>query len=116
MAYEVLFNAWLHSREPKVSECVLDAIASIYAILNVDKVTQYTTKAIQVLLSLYKRNIDSFYITKCLLAVLKKATSVDGTLIEPLLTNILNTLFDLVCVSPDYAQPSLVKSHSEVLR
>ncbi|KAJ8979536.1 hypothetical protein NQ317_017684 [Molorchus minor] len=102
MAYDVLFSSWLHSRETKVVHSVLDAIASIFAILNVDKVTQQTSRAIQTLISLYKKNIDAYYITKCLGAVIQKAATVNGTLLEPLLPNMLNTLADL--------------SHSEVLR
>ncbi|CAH1975455.1 unnamed protein product [Acanthoscelides obtectus] len=116
MAYDVLFTTWLLSRDPKVVESVLEAIASIYSILTTEKVLQQTPKVLHILLSLYKKNINAYYITKCLDAVIEKSASVDGTLLEPLLQNILNTLFDLVCVSPDYAQPALVKSHSEVLR
>nr|CAI5839463.1 unnamed protein product [Callosobruchus analis] len=116
MAYDVLFTTWLHSRDPKVVESVLEAIASIYNVLSTEKVLQQTPKALHILLSLYKKNINAYYITKCLDAIIEKAATVDGTLLEPMLLNILNTLFDLVCVSPDYAQPALVKSHSEVLR
>lgn len=116
MAYDVLFTTWLYSRESKVCETVLNALASIYPVLSVEKVTQQTTKIIQTLLNLYKRPIDNYSITKCLGSVIKIATNVNGTLLEPLLPNILNNLSDLVCISPDYAQPDLLKSHSEVLR
>ncbi|KAJ8916184.1 hypothetical protein NQ315_016323 [Exocentrus adspersus] len=116
MGYDVLFSVWLHSKEPKVVHSVLDAVAAIFALLSVEKVTQQTPRAIQLLLTLYKRNVDAYHITKCLGAVIQKAALVDGTLLEPLLPNMLNMLADLVCVSPDYAQPDLLKSHSEVLR
>nr|XP_023029049.1 maestro heat-like repeat-containing protein family member 1 [Leptinotarsa decemlineata] len=116
MVYDVLFTTWLFSREPKVTQSTLDVISSIFPVLNLDKVTQQTSKLIQVLLNLYKKNIDPYNITKCLGSVIQKAASVNGTLLEPLLMNILNTIFDLICVSPDYAQPGLLKSHSEVLR
>ncbi|KAJ8930968.1 hypothetical protein NQ314_016182 [Rhamnusium bicolor] len=116
MAYDVLFTSWLHSRETKVIQSVLDALSAIFAVLSVEKVSQQTARAIQVLLSLYKRNVDAYNVTKCLGAVIQKAATVNGTLLEPLLPNMLNTLADLVCVSPDYAQPDLLKSHSEVLR
>lgn len=116
MAYDILFTSWLHSKEPKVVQSVLDSLSAIFTVLNIDKVAQQTPRAIQVLLSLYKRNIDSYNITKCLGAVIQKAATVNGTLLEPLLPNMLNSLADLVCVSPDYAQPDLLRSHSEVLR
>lgn len=116
MAYDVLFNYCLQSRDIKVTESVLDALSSMFTVLNVDKANQHTTKAIQVLLNLYKKHIDSFYVTKCLRSVIQKAAIVNGTLLEPLLMNILNSIFDLVCVSPDYAQPDLLKCHAEVLR
>ncbi|CAG9823673.1 unnamed protein product [Phaedon cochleariae] len=116
MVYDVLFTTWLYNREPKVVETVLDALSPIFRVLNVDKVTQQTTKAIQVLLTLYKKNVNPYNITKCLESIIQKAATVNGTLLEPVLSNILNTIFDLVCISPDYAQPGLLKSHSEVLR
>ncbi|KAG5897176.1 hypothetical protein JTB14_022538 [Gonioctena quinquepunctata] len=89
---------------------------AVEIVLNADKVNQQTIKIIQVLLNLYKKNIDSYNITKCLGSVIQKAATVNGTLLEPLLLNILNTTFDLICISPDYAKPGLLKSHSEVLR
>lgn len=116
MAYDVLFTTWINSRDFKTVESVLEAVTSIFTVLTVDRVTQQIPKAIQVLLNLYKRNINPYNVTKCLGSVIQKSATVNGMLLEPMLPNILNTLFDLVCVSPDYAQPGLLKSHSEVLR
>lgn len=116
MAFDILYTNWLFSREPKVSETVLNSLAAMYPVLSVEKVTQHTTKLIQTLLNLYKRSIDTYSITKCLSSVIKIASNVNGMLLEPLLPNILHTLSDLVCISADYAQPELLKSHSEVLR
>ncbi|CAG9858443.1 unnamed protein product [Phyllotreta striolata] len=116
MAYDVIFTNWIHSKDPKTVECVLEAITSIFPLLTVERVTQQIPKVIQVLLNLYRRNINPYNITKCLGSVIQKSTTVNGMLLEPALSNVLNTLFDLVCISPDYAQPGLLKSHSEVLR
>lgn len=117
MAYDVLFNYCITSKETRIIETVLEALASMFAVLNADKVNQQITKAIQVLLNLYKKHtIDPFYVTKCLRSVIQKAATVNGTLLEPLLGNVLNSIFDQVFVSPDYAQPDLLKCHAEVLR
>lgn len=117
MAYDVLFNYCVTSKDLKVTETVLEALASMFSVLNADKVNQQITRAIQVLLNLYKKHsVDPFYITKCLRSVIQKAASVNGTLLEPLLGNILGSIFDQVFVSPDYAQPDLLKCHFEVLR
>lgn len=117
MAYDVLFNYCITSKETKVTQTVLEALASMFSVLNADKVNQQITRAIQVLLNLYKKHtIDAYYVTKCLRSVIQKAATVNGTLLEPLLGNVLNSIFDQVFVSPDYAQPDLLKCHSEVLR
>ncbi|XP_066159161.1 maestro heat-like repeat-containing protein family member 1 isoform X1 [Euwallacea fornicatus] len=116
MAYDVLFSSWLQSKESKVVEAVLEALSAIFVILPIDKVSQQIPKIIPLLLGLYKRNINPYIITKCLYAVLTKAASVNGMLLEPLLSNILNQLSDLVCLNPDYAQPDSARCHSEVLR
>ncbi|RZC37257.1 hypothetical protein BDFB_008476, partial [Asbolus verrucosus] len=116
MSYDVLFSSWLQSREPKVTESVLNALSAVFLILSVEKVTQQTPRIIHTLLNLYKKQIDPYNVTKCLGSIIQKSASVNGTLLEPLLSNILQTLSDLVCVSPDYAQPNLLRNHSEVLR
>ncbi|EFA03008.2 maestro heat-like repeat-containing protein family member 1 [Tribolium castaneum] len=116
MAYDILFSSWLQTREPKVAASVLNALSAIFLVLSVEKVTQHTPRIIHTLLNLYKRQVDAYNITKCLGAIIQKAARVNGTLLEPLLSNILQVLSDLVCVSPDYAQPDLLRNHSEVLR
>lgn len=117
MAYDVFFNYCINSKDSKVTEAILEALSSMFTVLSADKVNQQITRAIQVLLNLYKKHsIDPYYVTKCLRSVIQKAASVNGTLLEPLLGNILNSIFDQVFVSPDYAQPDLLKCHSEVLR
>ncbi|CAG9771935.1 unnamed protein product [Ceutorhynchus assimilis] len=116
MAYDVLFSAWLQSKEPKVVETVLEALGAIFVTLPIDKVTQQIQKIIPLLLSLYKKNINPYVITKCLYAVLTKSATVNGMLLEPLLSNILNNLSELICLNPDYAQPNSSRCHSEVLR
>ncbi|XP_076271212.1 maestro heat like repeat family protein c11.1 isoform X2 [Rhynchophorus ferrugineus] len=116
MAYDVLFTSWLQSREPIVVETVLEALSALFTTLAVDKVTQQIPKLIPYLLNLIKKNTNIYPVTKCLYSAIRKAASVNGMLLEPLLPNILSQLSDLICISPDYAQPELLRSHSEVLR
>ncbi|XP_030751328.1 maestro heat-like repeat-containing protein family member 1 [Sitophilus oryzae] len=116
MAYDVLFTSWLQSREPTVVESVLEALSAIFRALPIDKVTQQTPRLIPFLLNHIKKNSNAYVVTKCLYSAIEKTAGVNGMLLEPLLSNILSHLSDLVCVSPDYAQPDLLRSHSEVLR
>lgn len=53
-AYDVLFSVWVHSKEPKLVEIVLHALAAMFHILSIDKIRQHTNKSIQVLLALYR--------------------------------------------------------------
>lgn len=53
---------------------------------------------------------------RCLGSVITVAAKVDGTLLEPLLQPILQVLSELICIFPDYAQPDLLRTHTEVLR
>ncbi|XP_045471667.1 maestro heat-like repeat-containing protein family member 1 [Harmonia axyridis] len=114
--YEVLTNTWLQSRDNKTVQNILTAVTAIFPLLDVDKVSEHTVKQLQTLLVLYKKQVDAYYVTKCLESVIKKATTVDGTLVEPLLGNIMQNMSDLLCTSPDYAKPDSLKTHSEVLR
>nr|XP_022903178.1 maestro heat-like repeat-containing protein family member 1 [Onthophagus taurus] len=115
-AYEALFTNWLHSKEAKVIESVLNSLSAMFMILSTEKIRQHVQKTIQVLLNLYKKHKEPLPIIKCLVSVVSIASKCDGTLLEPLLTPVLQMLSDLICVSPDYAQPELLRTHSEVLR
>lgn len=116
MAFDVLFSSWLHSKEPKLVESVLYSLSSMFPVLSAEKVTLHTGKIVVTLLNLYKKHAHIYYITKCLGSVILIAARTNGTLLEPLLPNILQTIGDVVCISPDYAQPESLRSHSEVLR
>ncbi|XP_017784468.1 PREDICTED: maestro heat-like repeat-containing protein family member 1 [Nicrophorus vespilloides] len=116
MAYDVLFSIWLHAREVKLVETVLYALGAMFSILSEEKVRQHTSKCIQVLLAQYRKHKEAQAITKCLGSVIFISSRHDGTLLEPQVGVILQALSDLVCIAPDYAQPELLRTHSEVLR
>lgn len=116
VAYDILFQNWLSTRDPRVLTSVLHALSSMFNILSTERIRQSTVKTTQMLLGLFKKHKEPLPIIKCLGAVISVSARSDGTLLEPLLAPILQMLSELICVSPDYAQPELLRTHSEVLR
>lgn len=55
MAYDVLFGGWLNSRDIKVTETVLNALATMFNVLNSDKIRQHTLKTVQALVGFLKK-------------------------------------------------------------
>ncbi|KAF5275577.1 hypothetical protein FQA39_LY06689 [Lamprigera yunnana] len=116
IAYDVLSSNWLFSKDPKVVQTTLISLSSMFPILSSDKVIQQTQKIISVLLNFYKKHKEPLPITQCLGSVIQVSALVNGTLLEPLLVSILQSISELICIAPDYAQPELLRNHSEVLR
>ncbi|XP_063232625.1 maestro heat-like repeat-containing protein family member 1 isoform X2 [Bacillus rossius redtenbacheri] len=116
IAYDVLASAWIHSKEQKVVETVLHALGPMVDVLPPQKVGEQLPRLISTLLALYRRNMNPHPVTQCLAAVLLVAVTHCKALLEPQLDHLLGVMFDLVCTSPDYAQPLTVKNHYEVLR
>ncbi|KAI4464663.1 maestro-related heat domain-containing [Holotrichia oblita] len=116
VAYDILFSNWLTIKDPKVLTSVLHALSAMYNILSTERIRQNTVKTTQMLLALFKKHKDPLPIIKCLGAVISVSAKSDGTLLEPLLAPVLQMMSELICVSPDYAQPELLRTHSEVLR
>lgn len=117
IAYEVLLHQWLPNREPKVCIDILYALTQMFPLLNDEKIDEEIVKRIPFLLNLYRRSIDRIAITQFLAAVLHTN---NGKLHKKLLDNtsdqLISSLFDLICVTPDYDKPQTVKGHFEVLR
>lgn len=113
--YDVLFSSWLVSKDEKLIESVVNAIGLIFPILSNEKVTQQTAKIVVALLLIYKKQ-SSYCATKCLGSVVLVASRTNGTLLEPLLGGILQSVSDSICFTPDYVQPNLLMKHSEGLR
>lgn len=103
------------SKDEKIVENVVNAIALIFPILSNEKITQQTAKVVIALLLIYKKQ-SSYCATKCLGSVILVASRTNGTLLEPLLGGILQSISDSICVNPDYAQPNSLRQHSEGLR
>ncbi|XP_055389561.1 maestro heat-like repeat-containing protein family member 1 [Condylostylus longicornis] len=116
VAYDVLLNQWLNSREPKVCSEILHALSSMYPLLPSEKIQDQASRLIPNILHLYRRSIDRNAITQFLASVLKTNISMDSTSLDTLADLIVTQLFDLVCVYPDYEKPQTIKGHYEVLR
>ncbi|XP_036319611.1 maestro heat-like repeat-containing protein family member 1 isoform X2 [Rhagoletis pomonella] len=116
VAYDVLFNQWLHSREPKVCVEILQALSSMYPLLPVDKIQDQSPRLIPQILALYRRSIERNSVTQFLSSVLKTNIALQPSVLDAVADQLISNLFDLVCVFPDYEKPQTVKGHYEVLR
>ncbi|XP_040190285.1 maestro heat-like repeat-containing protein family member 1 [Rana temporaria] len=63
-AYDVLFNNWLQNRESKVRLAVVEALGPMSHLLPNEKLEEHLPRLIPGILSLYKKNVDAFYVTK----------------------------------------------------
>ncbi|XP_017492787.1 PREDICTED: maestro heat-like repeat-containing protein family member 1, partial [Rhagoletis zephyria] len=116
VAYDVLFNQWLHSREPKVCVEILQALSSMYPLLPVDKIQDQSPRLMPQILALYRRSIERNSVTQFLSSVLKTNIALQPSVLDAVADQLISNLFDLVCVFPDYEKPQTVKGHYEVLR
>ncbi|XP_053949877.1 maestro heat-like repeat-containing protein family member 1 isoform X1 [Anastrepha ludens] len=116
VAYDVLFNQWLNSREPKVCVEILQALSSMYPLLPVDKIQDQSPRLIPQILALYRRSIERNSVTQFLSSVLKTNITLQPSVLDTVAEPLISNLFDLVCVFPDYEKPQTVKGHYEVLR
>ncbi|EDW07993.1 maestro heat-like repeat-containing protein family member 1 [Drosophila mojavensis] len=116
VAYDVLFNQWLHSREPKVCMEILQALSSMYPLLSSDRILDQAPRLVPQILALYRRSVDRNAVTQFLCSVLKTNLSMHAQVLDGVVDTLITHLFDLVCVYPDYEKPQTVKGHYEVLR
>uniref|UniRef100_A0A336MNJ8 CSON014643 protein n=1 Tax=Culicoides sonorensis TaxID=179676 RepID=A0A336MNJ8_CULSO len=116
VAYDVFIQNWLPARNAKVSADILTSLALMFPLLQHDRVQEQSTKIIGFILNLYRRSIDRLSITQFLSSVIKTCMTQDRQLLEPVSNTLIISLFDLVCVNPDFERPSIMKGHYEVLR
>lgn len=116
ISYDLFQTQWLSSREPKVSYEVLNALSFMYPLLSAEKINDGLMKVIHNTLALYRRSVDRSVVTQYLASIIKTVLAFNTTLLSGLSDNIITSLFDLVCVNPDYEKPQTVKGHYEVLR
>ncbi|KAH8408933.1 hypothetical protein KR009_004065 [Drosophila setifemur] len=116
VAYDVLFNQWLHSREPKVCVEILQALSSMYPLLPKDRIQGQAARLVPQIFALYRRSVDRNAVTQFLCSVLKTNLALNPHVLDNILDSLILHLFDLVYVYPDYEKPQTVKGHYEVLR
>lgn len=116
VAYDVLFNQWLNTREQKLSTEILESLSSIYPLLPVDKIHDQSQRLIPSILSFYRRSLDRIAVTQFLASVLKTNINLHRNTLDTIIDILITQLFDLTCVYPDYEKPQTVKGHYEVLR
>lgn len=116
VAYDVLFNQWLQCREPKVCVEILQALSSMYPLLPKEKIQDQSQRLVPSILNLYRRSIERNSVTQFLSSVLRTTLKIQPNVLDPIADALVSSLFDLVCVYPDYEKPQTVKGHYEVLR
>ncbi|XP_013181161.1 PREDICTED: maestro heat-like repeat-containing protein family member 1 isoform X1 [Papilio xuthus] len=116
--FDVLYNQWLSSHEPKVSESILEALGPITRLISERQFNETVNKFVLSLLSLYRKPaLNFYYISQCISYMLSPSTlNPKLTLNDNVITAINHAMFNLVLVEPDYDQPHTVKNHFEVLR
>lgn len=115
-AYDILFNVWLQTKEPKLRLAVIEAIGPMTHIMNRDQLEEQLPKLLHGILGLYKKHHVSFYVTQGLCMFLDAACYEDSVILEPYLEQLYNTLFPQITASVDYTNPMSVKNYNEVLR
>ncbi|XP_041973185.1 maestro heat-like repeat-containing protein family member 1 [Aricia agestis] len=118
IVFDVLYNQWLPSHEPKVSESVLEALGPITRLIPERQFNETVNKFVLSLLSLYRKPmINCYYISQCIsYLVAPSSLNPKLNLNENVIYSINHILFNLVLLEPDYDQPQSVKNHFEVLR
>uniref|UniRef100_A0A3B5BK37 Maestro heat like repeat family member 1 n=1 Tax=Stegastes partitus TaxID=144197 RepID=A0A3B5BK37_9TELE len=116
-AFDILFNNWLQSREPKLRLTVAEAVGSMCHLMASDKLEEQIPKIIPAFLSLYKKNNEHYIISYSFLCqVIDASVNMGSRVLETQLESLLFALHQQVSAPVDYSNPPTVKNHNEVLR
>uniref|UniRef100_A0A3P9LCQ6 Maestro heat-like repeat family member 1 n=1 Tax=Oryzias latipes TaxID=8090 RepID=A0A3P9LCQ6_ORYLA len=115
-AYDILFNTWIQSREPKLRLTVAEAVGSMCHLMPSDKLEEQIPKIIPTIMSLYKKNNEHYVISKSLCQVIDASVNMGSRVLETQLDGLLFVLHQQVCAPVDYSDPPTVKNHNEILR
>ncbi|CAJ0940214.1 unnamed protein product [Ranitomeya imitator] len=142
-AHDVLFNNWLQNRESKVRLAVVEALGPMSHLLPNEKLEEQLSRLLPGILSLYKKNVEPYYVTKLFLfsgSLLPSPLSVrqpppsfdrlsivcvrswesavgnESRTLEPQIESVLSVLHNQICSSTDAATQMLVRNRNEVLR
>lgn len=114
----MLYNQWLLSHEPKVSESVLEALGPITRLISERQFNETVNKFVISLLAMYRKpTINSYYVSQCISYLLSPSPlNPKLTLNDSVINSLNHILFNLILIDPDYDQPHTIKNHFEVLR
>lgn len=115
-AYDVLFNSWLQNRESKVRLAVVEALGPLSHLLPNEKLEEHLGRLLPGILSMYKKNVEPFFVTKSLCQILESAVSNESRTLEPQLESVLSVLHTQICSSMEAPTQMLVRNRNEVLR
>ncbi|XP_038141522.1 maestro heat-like repeat-containing protein family member 1 isoform X1 [Cyprinodon tularosa] len=115
-AFDILFNNWLQSREPKLRLTVGEAVGSMCHLMANDKLEEQIPRIIPAIMSLYKKNTEHYVISKSLCQVLEASVNMGSRVLETQLDGLLLALHQQVSAPVDYTDPPTVKNHNEALR
>ncbi|XP_027868520.1 maestro heat-like repeat-containing protein family member 1 isoform X1 [Xiphophorus couchianus] len=115
-AFDILFNNWLQSREPKLRLTVGEAVGSMCHLMASDKLEEQLPRIFPAIVSLYKKNTEHYVISKSLCHVLEASVNMGSRVLETQLDGLLLALHQQVSAPVDYSDPPTVKNHNEVLR
>ncbi|XP_072110546.1 maestro heat-like repeat-containing protein family member 1 [Mobula birostris] len=115
-SYDVLFNLWLQTKDPKLRTSVVEAVGQMSHLMPHDKLEEQLPKLIPGILSLYRKHSDHFHITQSLCHVLDSAVEMGSRLLETQIDTLLNTLHPQICAALEYTNHMAVKNHNEALR
>eukprot|EP01119_Soliformovum_irregulare_P013154 TRINITY_DN3473_c0_g1_i1.p1 TRINITY_DN3473_c0_g1~~TRINITY_DN3473_c0_g1_i1.p1 ORF type:complete len:1648 (+),score=609.13 TRINITY_DN3473_c0_g1_i1:20-4963(+) len=117
-AYEIMFNNWLLSKEPKVRLATIQALGSISAVLTREQLDAQLPQLIPNILNLYKKEKEHLPITQGFNSLLWVGAKDQNRSLETLnlLTPILAMIHPLTCQNPDPNNSSSIKNHNELLR
>eukprot|EP01087_Luapelamoeba_hula_P005831 TRINITY_DN1587_c0_g1_i1.p1 TRINITY_DN1587_c0_g1~~TRINITY_DN1587_c0_g1_i1.p1 ORF type:complete len:1410 (-),score=232.80 TRINITY_DN1587_c0_g1_i1:1013-5242(-) len=115
-AYELLFNNWLGSREPKVRAATVQTIGSMCAILTPSQFEVQLPKILAGMLALYKKDKDHLPVTMGMCVVLEVAVKDESRVLYPHLNNLLTALHTMACMPIEMDQADSVKNNNELMR
>ncbi|XP_069771217.1 maestro heat-like repeat-containing protein family member 1 isoform X2 [Narcine bancroftii] len=115
-SYDVLFNAWLQNKDPKLRISVVEAVGQMSHLMPPDKLEEQLPRLIPGILNLYRKHTEQFHITQSLCQVLDAAVESGSRVLETQIDSLLNGLHLQVCAPLDYNNHLAIKNHNELLR
>ncbi|QQP50569.1 Maestro heatlike repeat family member 1 [Caligus rogercresseyi] len=120
-AHDIFFSNWLTSgslsRDTNMRNSILTAVGSMYGLISADHLEKATIPNLTLLLSLYKKLPEPYYVSHCISMLLSSFEGKDTDILESILESLLNALFQQVNTNIDHSnKPMSSKNQSEIFR